>query len=196
MINQLQPTFSAEHQATADLMQRLIYPLTAYPWVAQDETSDLFYEALEAEWPEDTTLEAPEGFWQALEQQWQDVICPMEPKVSSDCRPLTPLTLSLVQKFQSLPQQLLSTITDNATTLGHQSLTMADRLVACVQDLFPHWASDDLYVLARPYAYAMRGGSPEPATQDPWESLSELEQVRLSLAAARAALEAAKNQPS
>jgi len=72
---------------------------------------------------------------------------------------------------------------------------LVDRLVACVQEILPTWADDDLYVLARPLAYAMRSDdAPVTAVIDAvrsadWADLSEIEQARLSLALARYTLD-------
>jgi hypothetical protein len=66
--------------------------------------------------------------------------------------------------------------------------------VQCVQDALPNLAEDDLYVLARPLAYAMRGNdAPIESTLErvrsiEWDALSDVEQARLSLAIARFAL--------
>ncbi|HEY9908761.1 MAG TPA: hypothetical protein V6D18_14280 [Thermosynechococcaceae cyanobacterium] len=103
---------------------------------------------------------------------------------------------SLTERFGlRLPQPLLSAIARRAQAIAATSATLADQLVQSVQDLLPNLTElveEDVYVLARPLAHAMRG----EATIDPvsavrsseWEQLSETEQVRLSLAVAHYAL--------
>ena len=73
---------------------------------------------------------------------------------------------------------------------------MADRLVECVQSLLPDWAEDDLLVLARPFAYAMRGSQAADVESvlgeirhEDWTALSKIEQARVSIAIAHYALE-------
>ena len=66
-------------------------------------------------------------------------------------------------------------------------------MVECVLDILPQWDEEDLQVLARPLAYAMRDVDSEGvelvvATKRPWAQLSEIEQARVSLAVARYAI--------
>jgi hypothetical protein len=65
-----------------------------------------------------------------------------------------------------------------------------------VQDCLPSWGEEDLQVLARPFAYAMRGSETEmlevalrSVRCAEWADLSSIEQARLSLALARYALD-------
>ena len=79
--------------------------------------------------------------------------------------------------------------------LKQSQKSMAQQLVQCVQELVPNWAEEDLIVLARPFAYAMRGTETEAVDsvlekvqhQD-WTALTEIEQARTGLAIARYAL--------
>ena len=71
--------------------------------------------------------------------------------------------------------------------------SLADQMVECVLDILPQWDEEDLQVLARPLAYAMRDADPEGvelvmATQRLWAELSEIEQARVGLAVARYAI--------
>jgi hypothetical protein len=102
---------------------------------------------------------------------------------------------TLIQCFATrVPQQLLTAIATRAQQVLSRSISIADQLVQCVQEALPHMAEDDLYVLARPLAYAMRGNdSPIESTLErvrsvEWDTLSDVEQARLSLAIARYAL--------
>ena len=72
---------------------------------------------------------------------------------------------------------------------------MAVQLVQCVQELLPSWAEDDLLVLARPFAYTMRGKDTDTIDSvlgnicsQEWKALSEIEQARAGLAIAHYAL--------
>ncbi|MCY7276196.1 MAG: hypothetical protein LH702_21280, partial [Phormidesmis sp. CAN_BIN44] len=103
---------------------------------------------------------------------------------------------TLAQKFASVPQTLLAAIARQAQKVVETSNSLADQLVQCVQDVLPTWADDDLQVLARPLAYAMRsdGADVVDATVNSvrpiaWNDLSETEQARMSLAIARYAID-------
>ncbi len=107
------------------------------------------------------------------------------------------LHTTLVEKFaQRVPQELLDGIVRQAQQMVKSQMAIADRLIACVQDALPHWNADDLQVLARPYAFAMRDrdyvAETLNATATPWEQLSEMDRARLSLAIARYALDELK----
>ena len=102
---------------------------------------------------------------------------------------------TLVQRFANrVPQPLLRAIANRAQQVLSSSVSLADQLVQCVQDALPNLAEDDLYVLARPLAHAMRGNDDAvESTLDrvrsiEWDALSEVEQARLSLAIARFAI--------
>ena len=102
----------------------------------------------------------------------------------------------MLQQFSTqVPQQLLDSILHRAQQVITTNLSLADQMVQCVQDCLPNWAEDDLYVLARPFAYAMRGADTEMLEAAlrsvrcaAWTELSGIEQARLSLAIARYAL--------
>jgi hypothetical protein len=105
------------------------------------------------------------------------------------------LEASLAHKFATVPQAWLNAIAKQAQQVASSSAVLADQLVQCVQDVLPTWAEDDLQVLARPLAYAMRGDDTDVVDSTvskirpvAWEELSETEQAKLSLAVARYAL--------
>jgi hypothetical protein len=105
-------------------------------------------------------------------------------------------TASWQQQFaQRLPADLLSQIAATAAKFANDTSHLADRIANCSADILPNWSIDDLAVLVRPYAYAMRS---DDATNDlstiarplPWESLSDVERARLTIVAVKAALAA------
>ena len=66
-------------------------------------------------------------------------------------------------------------------------------MVECVLDILPQWDEEDLQVLARPLAYAMREADSEgvelvTTSRKPWTELSEIEQAIVGLAVARYAI--------
>ncbi|MEB3272233.1 MAG: hypothetical protein VKJ85_00475 [Prochlorothrix sp.] len=189
------------HRATADLLHRLLCLPDAYPWEPENPATEDYYTALESELPgnaDNWEVDSRANFWSLLDAQWQR--CDQDRKDQAVTQPSP--TEVLLQRFQSFPRQLLADIAARATQLAQDSMlksqtantTLADNLVQCVQQAFPHWSEDDLYVLARPYAYAMRSTSNTPTPEGDWEHLSELEQVRLCLAVAKAALECQHGQ--
>ncbi|MEA5500740.1 hypothetical protein [Limnoraphis robusta] len=130
-----------------------------------------------------------------VQQRLQTLLTQVE-----DLWSVTTLEKSLLRKFADcVPQQLLQQLAKNAIRLkqqvGHVSASFAEQLVQCTQEILPHWQEEDLQVLARPFAYAMRGGETErlestlnTATVVQWQDLSDLEQARMGLAIARYAL--------
>ncbi|EAW39221.1 hypothetical protein [Lyngbya sp. PCC 8106] len=117
------------------------------------------------------------------------------------------LQKSLALKFADcVPQDLLQRLAKRAIHLNQQlqdaRSTLAEQLVQCTQEILPHWQEEDLQVLARPFAYAMRGAETEPGDSTlnstptkPWKELSEIEQARMGLAIARYALSELEQHP-
>ena len=108
---------------------------------------------------------------------------------------------SLRRKFGAVPLSWLDDIARCALELWQlpdldpAKLSAAQQLVYCVLPLFPNWAEEDLQVLARPFAYAMRGGelfigggALANIQVENWQGLSEIEKARVSLAIAHYAL--------
>jgi hypothetical protein len=143
----------------------------SYPWNPAEPDAEACLASLEQafsldDWsPEEAAICSQTLFGQ-LEQCW--------------------LRTDLSLRFSTIPTVILDAIVHQAKQAIERSASAADRLVACVRDLFPHWNEADLLVLARPFAYAMRDGSDFSllAARTDWSALSELDRARLSLAAA------------
>ena len=96
----------------------------------------------------------------------------------------------LFDRFAGVPIAWLEAIAAAAQGAMQQKISLQDKLVSCVQSLLPQWNEEDLQVLARPLAYAMRGSGESPqAFKGVWEELSPVEQARWSLAIAKTALQ-------
>ena len=97
--------------------------------------------------------------------------------------------------LETIAHQALETIQTRGEEINNMSL--AEQLVECVRVVLPDLAREDLQVLARPYAFAMRGNSSEStlagAENCQWTDLSDIERARVSLAIARYALAELKN---
>ncbi|MEG4083976.1 hypothetical protein [Microcoleus sp. POL10_C6] len=173
----------SQTQAQMELLATIVQTDVAYPWNPAQLESESYLAALEQEFAlsdsfsdSDIALKSQVLFSQ-LEQVWLT----------------TALHKSLREKFARVPQDFLASIAQSVqnATVKYQSL--ADQMVECVLDILPQWAEEDLQVLARPLAYAMRdvdseGGELVMATTRPWAQLSEIEQARVSLAVARYAI--------
>ncbi|NJL49253.1 MAG: hypothetical protein HC929_19630 [Leptolyngbyaceae cyanobacterium SM2_5_2] len=84
--------------------------------------------------------------------------------------------------------------------MARSSQSFLEQMVACANVVLPAWTGDDLAVLARPMALSLRDGQGEmvdltlrATAQTDWESLSQVERARLSLAIASVALKTAQN---
>jgi flagellar basal body rod protein FlgB len=209
MVNQ--STFNAdkdagdnpEHSTAQIELLQAVLTSEGYPWLA-DETAQHDDAQIEAAGQalEISNEEAQQG-WQKLSVQLAQQFDLAENLANSG----TPIVARLQQKFaERLPAEMLARIGEKAQQIVSQREVIArnvlDQMMACVQDVLSHLAEDDLRVIARPMAMAMRGNSADEfieatiksvRTAD-WAALSPIEQARLSLAAARYALSQAENQ--
>ena len=157
----------------------------SYPWNPSDPSAESFLLELEQEfslntWEDHDIAQRSQSFFSHLDALWL----------------ATDLKTTLAQKFAWVPQALLAAIAQQAQKVVETSNSLADQLIQCVQDVLPSWTEDDLQVLARPLAYAMRSDAADvvDATINSvdaiaWSDLSETEQARMSLAIARYAID-------
>lgn len=173
----------SQTQTQMELLATIVQTDVAYPWNPAQLESESYLSALEQEFTlldsftDSDIAEKSQVLFAQLEQVWLT----------------TALQKSLGEKFARVPQDFLARIAQSVqnATVKYQSL--ADQMVECVLDILPQWAEEDLQVLARPLAYAMRDADPEGvelvmATQRLWAELSEIEQARVGLAVARYAI--------
>ncbi|MBD0393651.1 MAG: hypothetical protein ICV52_07235 [Microcoleus sp. C1-bin4] len=170
-------------QAQMELLATIVQTDVAYPWNPAQLESESYLTALEQEFAlsdsfsDSDIAQKSQVLFAQLEQVWLT----------------TALQKSLREKFARVPQDFLARIAQSVqnATVKYQSL--ADQMVESVLDILPQWAEEDLQVLARPLAYAMRevdseGAELVMAAKRPWVQLSEIEQARVSLAVARYAI--------
>jgi hypothetical protein len=187
----------SNHEFTEAMMQVEENPTAtvAYPWNPAALEAEAFFAQSEPssilDGLDDELSSRADRFFAKIDQLWATA---------------APLSLQevLVQRFAArIPQASLMAIAQRAQTLVSSSLASADQLadqlanqlVQCVSELTPNLATEDLFVLARPFAYQMRNGGLQDAidstvAQIPqlnWEQLSDLQQAKLSLAVARCA---------
>ncbi len=180
------PSISAfQAQAEMELLKQILQE-QSYLWdpaslTAASYFADLEQEVVNAGWTTEELTEQGQILATNLEQVWSTV--PAAKSIAAD----------LFQRFATqVPQRLLESIVQKAQQVAAANLSLSDQLVQCVQDILPTWDTDDLQVLARPFAYAMRGSETESLESvlksvrcADWEDLSSIEQARLSLAVAR-----------
>ncbi|HHP7246300.1 MAG TPA: hypothetical protein ACFE0H_16600 [Elainellaceae cyanobacterium] len=190
-------------QAEAELeLVKLIFNVDSpYPWEPSQIEADAYFEELEqavaSDWSTEEIASQSQSFFAQLDQMW---VTP-----SSSPEQVRELHTDLVSRFGSqVPQQVLLSIAEQAQRVLTAKLSLAEQLVQCVNDLLPNWDDDDLQVLARPFAFSMRGSNTdqlEAALRSvryaAWTDLSGVDQARLSLAIARYAVAQlpAKNSP-
>ncbi|WOD40858.1 hypothetical protein [Nodosilinea sp. E11] len=196
-----QPSNPASKSAMAaehDLLASILTADEAYPWQPLAPEAEAYLTHLEAEFDdlgtEDLTSAIAAG-WQILAaqmsaQRGETAIAPAQART----------VFSQIRQFQArVPNELLQSLATTATALARSGQPLIDQLVQCANDILPSWDTADLAVLARPLAYSLRDGRGEilelnlraiPA--NPWETLSDLEQARLTLAIASVALKAAQ----
>ena len=172
-----------------------------YPWNPAEPEAEAYFAQLEREflieqWQEvEEITQASQALFNQLHQ------CFSSSNASSRLVVQDNLRQSLSERFAALmPEAWLEAIAHKAQQVFSTKMSLADQLVECVRPLLPNWADDDLFVLARPLAYAMRGQS-ESGDDIPsgfirpgeWTELSPMEQARLSLAVAHSALRQLQN---
>jgi hypothetical protein len=189
-------TEDAFSQAQSELLSLILQPEdTNYPLNPAELASEAFFTALERqfeleEWSDEEISVRSQALFASLDSCWEQAS-----SASTDT-----LTASLLNKFGArVPQDWLEAIAKKAQAVISSNLSVAEKLVQCVQQQLPNWGEEDLIVFSRPLAYAMRGETnPVESTlsaipEIEWSELSDLEQVRLSMAIARYALDAIKN---
>lgn len=175
-----------QQQIEQELLHSLLNQEEAYPWNLYDPATPQYLEGLEQA-SEATLLD------EALDSKWQQVSQLAAQLWES---PTQSLLATLTQKFGArMPAHLLQTLAASTQVVASDSGALIDQLVTAAQSVLTGWDADDLNVMARPLAMAMRSGQEEileatlrSVRQTDWAALSEVEQARLSLAIARYAL--------
>lgn len=173
----------SQTQAEMELLATIVQTDVAYPWNPAQLESESYLAAKEQEFAlsdafsDSDIAQNSEVLFAQLEQVWM----------------ATTLRKSLCEKFARVPHNFLTSIAQSVHNATVKCQSLADQMVESVLDILPQWAEEDLQVLARPLAYAMREADSEAvelamASRKPWTELSEIEQARVSLAVARYAI--------
>jgi hypothetical protein len=199
---------SSEFEPTAihlELLEALLETdEVTYPWNPTSPESDNFFHQCDDNFAIDELLEADgsgrqEAFYSHLDSLWSNI-----PTTQSQCNTTVVSLLQLKENLQTaissrIPHDWIEKIAQKATELFNSPMSIADQLVEVAASVVPALGADDLSVLARPYAYAMRSESNtlESTLQKvgghDWNNLSEIEQARVSVAVAYYALQQLKN---
>ena len=190
-------------QVKLDLLNTILEPEdNNYPWNPADEVSEDYFFQLEQQFliedtfGEDELQSRSQAFYTHLDNLWSSMPVPSHYNDTTQENTIIKLQETLQSSFSTrVPQEWLKAIASRAAAIFGSTQTIGEQLALCVQTVMPTWGTEDLLVLARPFAYAMRGNeSPNGSsfvnilgTQD-WTSLSEIEQARVSLAIAYYAL--------
>lgn len=188
-------------QVELELLTALLEPEDAsYPWNPLDPESEAYFNQLEQQFATEDLLDEEftsrsQTFYHHLDHLWEQV----ETSTQYKCNTLTVVLNSLQENLHKafavgVPQNWLNAIATKATELVASQQSFSDQLIECVQAVLPTWAADDLSILARPYAYAMRSGKAENVGTltkhvEEWTALSEIEQAKMSMAIAYYALQ-------
>ncbi|TFI52764.1 hypothetical protein BLD44_018740 [Mastigocladus laminosus UU774] len=190
-------------QIELEFLEALLLPEDdTYPWNPGDDQSEEYFHHLEEHFVLQDVLEEElttrsEDFYNQLEALWTSHAPSYNHNTDSSI--VVQLQETLQNRLSTaVPKQWLKSIAQKAADICTTQQSMADKLVECVQSVLPEWwGSDDLLVLARPYAYAMRSSKSQNTAETvfnqvgehEWTNLSEIEQARVSLAIAYYALQ-------
>ncbi|QLE51813.1 hypothetical protein FD724_29710 [Nostoc sp. C057] len=192
-------TFSSlPSQLDLDLLEALLEPDDAtYPWNPADEESEAYFQELEQQFGMQDLLEEElttrsQDFYSNLDTLWSNVSFTS----SYNDNHQQVLVLNLQERLRTtfaacVPQTLLNTIAQKAAEIFAAQQSIGEQLVECVQTVLPTWGTEDLLVLARPFAYAMRSSESKNAASaisnlnnSEWTALSEVEKAKVTLAIA------------
>lgn len=195
-INNAETFHSLPSQVELDFLAALLEPLDdTYPWNPADPESEAYFEQLEQQFVLDDVLAAElatqsSDFYDQLDTAWSEISASPYYNCNTNNSMITSLQENLQSAFASaIPQDWLNAIAQTATDIFTSQQSIGEQLIECVQSVLPTWAAEDLMVLARPYAYAMRSSETQSAASvinnlenREWTTLSEIEQAKVSLA--------------
>lgn len=197
-INGSDACHSVVSQMELDLLAALLEPEdSVYPWNPTDDESEAYFDELERQFASQDVLDEElttrsQIFYNKLDNLWSGI-------TNSSCYNCN-TTLPIIDHLQEnlhiafasgIPQNWLNAIASKAAEIFASQQSLGEQLVECVQSVLPSWTADDLSILARPYAYAMRSSEGQDlasiidnVNHHDWTSLSEVEQAKASVAIA------------
>jgi hypothetical protein len=201
MANKINSSDAFSHlpsQVDLELLETLLEPEDAtYPWNPGDEESEAYFQELEQQFGMQDLLDEElttrsQDFYSHLDTLWSGITSTPEYNDNQQHSVVLNLQETLRTTFSAcVPQALLNTIATKATEIFAAHQLISEQLVQCVQTVLPTWETEDLLVLARPFAYAMRSSESQNAASAlsnlnnrEWTALSEVEQAKITLAIA------------
>ncbi len=191
------PISRFQAEAELELVKLLLNSEQSYPWDLTDAGTETYFADLEqavaADWLAEDLTSRHQAFFAQLDTMWSNETSSVE---MPSMRTVATLQEALLSQFGNrVPQHLLHRIAEKAQHVLTTNLSLTDQLVQCVNELLPNWIDEDLQVLARPFAFSMRGSEPDQlevalrsVRYAAWTELSGIDQARLSLAIARYAI--------
>jgi hypothetical protein len=175
-----------------ELLEALLEPEEAtYPWNSTTVESEEFFQDVEAQLAMDELLDSElsarsNSFYNQLDTLWNNY------NHTTNVGLITSLKENLQMAIASrIPQEWIERIVEKAADIFNSKQSMSEQLMLCAQTVLPSLGADDLLVLARPFAYAMRNAEPQSLEsvlnkvgEQEWKNLSEIEQAKVSLAVA------------
>ncbi|MBW4617083.1 MAG: hypothetical protein KME21_28340 [Desmonostoc vinosum HA7617-LM4] len=168
-----------------------------YPWNPGDEESEAYFHELEQQFVKQDSIEdelttRSQTFYNHLDQLWSHIDNTIQDKRITKQALVLNLQETLHTTFPAcIPQTWLNAIAQKAAEMFASGQSIGEQLVECVQTVLPTWGTEDLLVLARPFAYAMRSREQQSVASvvsnldhREWVALSEIEQAKVSLAIA------------
>lgn len=186
-------------QVELEFLEALLEPDDdTYPWNPADEESETYFFDLEEQNLMQDVLETEliprsQAFYNQLDNLWSNY---RQYKSCTSPSFVNTLQEALHSSFGShIPTNWLNRLSVKATEVFGSTESIPEKLIQCVQAVLPTWEAEDLLVLARPYAYAMRSSESQGVesvldnvNNRDWTTLSEIEQAKASLAIAQYAL--------
>jgi hypothetical protein len=181
---------SLRAQAEQDLLQLMLSDSdVSYPWNPAAPEAEAYLTAIEQEtahlgFSDDELTAYSHAFGDRLDQAWATILAGTETAT---------LRQNILSKLSfPVPNDILDGIIQRTRQIIQVNLSLADQMVQIVQDAFPGFLEEDLQVLARPMANAMREAETDvlevalrTVRCNAWTELSHVERARLSLAIAR-----------
>jgi cell division septum initiation protein DivIVA len=172
-----------------------------YPWNPAQSESDDYFGTVEHQseiqdlLDEELTVRS-QSFYNQLDTLWSNVSAKQQYNPNTAVNLVMQLKENLAKQIAArVPHELIERIAEKASEIFNPKQSMGEQLVSCAQAVLPSWGSDDLTVLARPFAYAMRNSEAQnletvldKVGEHDWQTLSEIEQARISVAIAYYAL--------
>jgi hypothetical protein len=174
---------------------------TTYPWNPAKPESDDYFGTAEHQCQIQDLLDEElavrsQSFYSQLDTLWSNVSAKQQYNCNTAVNLVIQLKENLTKQIAArVPNELIARIAEKASEIFNPTQSIGEQLVSCAQAVLPSWGSDDLAVLARPFAYAMRNSEAQnletvldKVGEHDWQTLSEIEQARISVAIAYYAL--------